>query len=185
MLFGAEDGGGGGHELGRLGIAGVHRRYRQPPEEVGRVGAEDVLVDVGLVDDDVPEPGQEFPHRRAVGPAGHPGVAHVGGHDHHPGPADDGIPLINSHIAVDLPDGLPRQPDQLAGLQPASFLVVGQRLGGIENQGGGFRSGFRAGRDSVKGPCLEHHRFARGGGGGHHDILTPVQSTQGLGLVQP
>ena len=95
MLFGAEDGGGGGHELGRLGIAGVHRRYRQPPEEVGRVGAEDVLVDVGLFDDDVPEPGQEFPHRLAVGPAGHPGVAHVGGHDHHPGPADDGIPLIN------------------------------------------------------------------------------------------
>ena len=77
MLIGVEYCGGGGHELGRLGIAGVHGRYRQPPEEVAGVRPEDALVDVGLVDDDVPEPGQEFPHCLAVGPAGHPGVAHV------------------------------------------------------------------------------------------------------------
>ena len=57
MFLRTQDRGCGGDELGRLGIPGMDGSYRQPAEQVGRVGAEDVLVHVGLVDDHVPEVG--------------------------------------------------------------------------------------------------------------------------------
>ena len=85
-------------------------------------------------------------------------------------------------VSVDLPHGVWVQPDCLAAFLPTPGLVVGQGLGGVEDQRGGpllFRF------QPVQGPELEDEGLAGGRRGGDDDVVAIFEFLEGVGLMQP
>ena len=128
---------GGGQQEARLGAVDG-RRPPQPPQHVGDVRTEHAAVDVGLVDDDEGEVGEQVAPGRVVGQD--PDVEHVGVGDDEVAALADRRALLARRVAV--VDGRADRLVQPEAAQRAR-LVLGERLGRVEVEGPRARSEVR------------------------------------------
>ena len=168
--------GGRGHQVLRSGPVEA-RHPVEPAQHVGQVRAEHAAVGVQLVDDHVLEAREEARPVRVV--REHAGVQHVGvGQDDaaalagRPSRVGRGVAVEGDRAVVEL--RFLHQPAQRL------FLVAGERLGGEEEE--------RA-RLAIRRQRLQHRQhvaeaLARGGGGGHHQVLARQGLLEGEGLVR-
>ncbi len=135
----------------RLGAVGT-RDPPQPPQHVRHVRAEHAAVDVGLVDDDDREVGEEVAPRAVVGQD--PDVEHVGVREDQVRPPPDRRALLALRVAV-----VDRGPDLL--LKPELVqrprLVLGERLRRVEVE----RPRTRVAAQHVERRQVEAQRLAR------------------------
>jgi hypothetical protein len=171
QLTGVSDGGRSEHE-GRVGTV-VTADAAQPTQHHRHVGAEDAAQCVHLVHHHELEAVEEVPPRPVIGE--HPHVEHVWVGEDHVGLAADPGPLVGWGVAV-VGGGLHVGDTQVG---EAAQLVLGERLGGIEAQGGGPRLG----QDGFDDGRLITQRLARSGARHHHRVDVIPQSPDRLRLV--
>ena len=106
VFFRGSDGGGGGDVLDVIPVLGVGCGSVEASKHEGGVGPEHVLVDVCFVGDRHPEVGQKPFLGGAAGRSDEPCVDHVGGHEGHFCPVQDGFPLPHGRVAGYLLYGL-------------------------------------------------------------------------------
>ena len=172
------DRGRGEHER-RVGA--VRRAHApQPAQHLGHVGPEHAPVVVALVDHDVAQRPEEL--RPAVVGGQQGAVQHVGVGQHVLGVVARPVPLLARAVAV--VGGDPQvEPQRLQ----AGQLVLGERLGRAEVEGGGAPLLARpaGGADVGQRRQLVAQRLARGRAGRHHDVAAGVRRLGGLDLVPP
>ncbi len=145
----------------------------QAPQDEGDVGAEDAPQGVHLVHHHVLQPMEEVGPGGVVGEDAH--VEHVGVGEHHVGALPDAGSFVVGGVTV---VGGDRHLGD-AQLAEAAGLVLGQRLGGVEQQGGGAGSG----QDPLGDRDLETERLPGGGTRRQHRVATLPDAADGLGLV--
>ena len=148
----------------------------EPPQDVGDMGAEDPPQHVELVDDDVAEP-----HEQGVplGVAGEEAaVEHLGVGEHDVGVVAHPRLLLAARVTV---VGAGHEPGDLHRAERPE-LVVGQGLGGVEEEGGARLDRIV---DRFADRELEAPALARRGAGRDDDIGAVAGEVDRLGLVGP
>ena len=171
---GPTDGGRAEHE-GRVRAVEV-ADPPQPAQQVRHVGAEDPPQDVELVDHHVLQPAEVGGPLGVVGQQGRVQHLGVGQQDGRlpPGPG----PLLGRGVAV---VGGGDEAGQVQ-LEQGPGLVLGQRLGGEDAEGG---AGPQGGQRGLGDGGLVAEGLARGGAGGEHHRPSGPDLVDGRGLVGP
>lgn len=129
-----------------------------------------------LVDDHVRQPAEPLAPARVMGQQA--GVQHVGVCCHDSGATGCTtlggrcVAIIGHHAEL-LAGGSDESPERFD-------LVAGQRLGRKQVE----RARLWIGQQGVQYGQVVTKRLARGGGGGHHDILSALQAIEGSSLVR-
>ena len=110
-----------------------------------------------------------------------PGVDHIGGHDDDGSGGKELLSLADGDVAGDLFDAVGGESGGGRGLFPAEELVIGEGLGGVEDEGCGMGIVVEHG----EGVEVEYQGLARCGGGGDDDIVSEIELFDGQGLVVP
>ena len=176
--LGLGDGGRGEHE--RRPRAVRRADPAQPAEHLGDVRPEDPAVVVALVDHDVAELGQEGAPALVAGQQR--AVQHVRVGQHVLRVVARPLALVAAAVAV-----VGGDPDVEAERGEPGELVLGQRLGRREVEGGGAALAARPASGQRRGQRrqLVGERLARGGAGGEDDVLSGVRRVGCHRLVLP